>query len=119
MGQLNVQKGNAAIDAKDMRGWLVGHFVPEEFGLRHSDDVEIKWGVHKAGEARTEWVTDETRTAICILISGKFEAELRERTIVIDTPGDYLMWGKGVDHRWRVSEDTVTFTIRWPSVPVS
>ncbi len=114
----NVQTGNAIADSSDTRGWLVGHFFDEaKFGLRHSDDVEIKWGAHKAGDERSEWVTGETRTAIVILVSGCFVIDFRDKTIVVDKPGDYVMWGKGVDHKWHITEDTVTITIRWPSVP--
>jgi hypothetical protein len=66
--QLPTQAGNIELDAADTRGWLIGHFIDEKHGLRHSDDVELKWAVHKADEAREEWVTGETRTAIGILI---------------------------------------------------
>ena len=110
-----IQSGNAAEDSTETRGWFVGHFIEQSLGLRHSDDVELKWGVHKAGEARTEWVTGESRTTIALLISGKFEAEFRDQTVTLSKPGDYAMWGTGVDHKWQVIEDAVVLTIRWPS----
>ena len=119
MSKANIKTGNAATDSKETRGWFVGHFIDESLGLCHSDDVEIKWGVHKAGEERGEWMTGETRTALCILISGKFVAEFRDKTVTLEKPGDYVMWGKDVDHQWRVPEDTVTVTVRWPSVPTN
>jgi len=37
----------------------LANFIGESLGLRHTDDVELKWGVHKAGEAREEWVKGE------------------------------------------------------------
>lgn len=77
--QFPIQTGNAAIDSQDTRGWLIGNFIDEKFGLRHTDDVELKWGVQAAGSAREEWVTGENRTAIGILISGTFEMEFRDR----------------------------------------
>ena len=49
-----VQTGNAAIDSADTRSWLIGHFINEELGLRHTKDVELKWATHTAGEAREE-----------------------------------------------------------------
>ena len=110
-----IQTGNAEIDSSSTRGWLIGEFIEKEFGLRHSEDVELKWGVLKAGDARTEWSTGETRTTIGILISGKFTMEFRDRTLTFENLGDYVMWGSGTDHKWNAPEDSVWLTIRWPS----
>lgn len=115
--QSPIQTGNALIDSKDTRGWIVGSFIEEKFGLRQTSDVEIKWGVHPAGSSRDEWVTGETRTSIGILISGSFEIEFRDQTVSFDKPGDYVMWGPGTDHKWRASSDCVWLTVRWPSMP--
>lgn len=41
----NVYVGSADVDAACDRGWLLGHFKPAG-DVRHSDGVEIKWGVH-------------------------------------------------------------------------
>lgn len=112
----SIQTGNAEIDTSDTRGWLVGGFIQERFGLRHTGDVEIKWGVHTAGSAREEWVTGESRTTIGILVSGTFEVEFRDQTVVFDRPGDYVMWGPGTDHRWRAPTDCILLTVRWPSI---
>jgi hypothetical protein len=49
---LGVFAGNAAEIGSRQRGWFVGHFSGEP-ALR-TNDVEIKWGVHAAGDARTE-----------------------------------------------------------------
>lgn len=111
-----IRTGNAKRDSTDTRGWFVGSFLPKDLGLRHSDDVELKWGTHSAGESRDEWVTGETRTAISILISGNFELEFRDQTVNLSEPGDYVMWGPGVDHRWKALGDSVILTVRWPSV---
>lgn len=111
----NIQTGNAELDSLETRGWFVGSFIEEKFGLRHSDDVEIKWGVLKEGDARTEWVTGETRTTIGILITGKFTMEFRDESMTFEKPGDYVMWGSGTDHKWHAPEDAIWLTIRWPS----
>lgn len=113
----DIQTGNASLDSQDTRGWFVGHFINEQFGLRHRDDIELKWGTHKAGEARADWVTGETRTTIGILISGKFTIEFRDRSVTFENPGDYVIWGPGTDHKWTADEDTTWLTIRWPSSP--
>lgn len=109
--------GNAAIDAKDHRGWLVGHFMDDD-DVRRSQDVEIKWGVHAGGEARAEWQGDEHRTTVLLLIRGRFRIELSVDSFVLEHEGDYAMWGAGVGHSWRAEEDSVVVTIRWPSKPL-
>jgi hypothetical protein len=115
---MGIQKGNAAIDGREYRGWLVGRFADVTQGLRHSEDVEIRWGQHMAGDERAEWMTGETRTAISILISGKIEIIFRDQTVELSKQGDYVMWGPGVDHKSRCLEDTVVLTVRWPSIDI-
>ena len=106
--------GNAVTDAN--RGWFVGSFFDPTLGLRHSDEVEVKWGIHKVGEVRAEWVTGEARTTLAVLVSGEWEMIFPDRTVVLSKPGDFVMWGKGVDHKWKARAETVLVTIRWPSI---
>ncbi len=112
----NVYVGNAAPDAAGDHGWLLGHFKPPG-DPRHSDDVEIKWGVHPPGDERAQWATEEKRTALLILISGRFRVELRGRSVLLSKQGDYVVWGQGVDHSWYAEEESVVMTVRWPSIP--
>ncbi|MEU4681186.1 signal peptidase I [Micromonospora sp. NPDC023737] len=111
-----VYVGNAGIDGATNGGWLLGHFMPPH-EVRHSTDVEVKWGVHPQGETRARWATGERRTALLVLISGRFRVELRDRTVVLGSPGDYVVWGRGVDHSWYAEQESVVLTVRWPSVP--
>ncbi|MFG3439155.1 signal peptidase I [Nonomuraea sp. NPDC047897] len=113
---MTVHVGNAYLDAAEDAGWLLGHFRPGG-DPRHSADVEVKWGVHAAGDVRAEWTTGETRTALLVLISGRFRVELPGRSVLLERRGDYVLWGRGVDHSWRADEDSVVLTVRWPSVP--
>jgi hypothetical protein len=108
--------GNAAQDGAKTRGWLVGHFLGPEGGIRTSSDVEVKWGVHPAGERREGMVTADVRTTVLMLVSGRFEIELDGTSHMLQESGDYVMWGPGVDHIWDAHEDTVIITVRWPSV---
>ncbi len=109
--------GNAAIDSKDRRGWLVGYFLDEDDGVRASDAVEIKWGIHPAGEERHAWQTDEQRTTVILLVKGRFRLELSTGVFVLKEEGDYAMWGPGIEHLWHAEEDSVVITVRWPSTP--
>lgn len=79
--------------------------------------MEIKWGVHPKGDERAQWVRGEERTALQVLISGRFRLEFPGRTVVLAEQGDYVVWGRGVDHSWYAEEDAVVLTVRWPSVP--
>ena len=112
-----VYVGRAAEDGEHNQGWLLGHFMPKG-DLLNSDEVEVKWGVHPPGQRRAAWATGEVRTALLVLIRGAFNIELRDRTVVLREPGDYVVWGPGEDHSWQAGgEETVVLTVRWPSLP--
>jgi hypothetical protein len=111
-----VYVGNAGTDAISDRGWLLGHFKSPG-DVRHSADVEIKWGVHPRGDERAQWVTGEKRTALLVLISGRFRVELPGRSVLLANQGDYVVWTPGVDHSWYAEEESVVLTVRWPSIP--
>lgn len=107
--------GNAGVDAPADRGWLLGHFkVPGD--IRHSRDVEIKWGMHQPGERRAQWVTGERRTALLMLISGRFRVELPGHDVLLARQGDYVVF-HGIGHSWEAEEESILLTVRWPSVP--
>jgi hypothetical protein len=110
-----IYAGSAPEDAAECRGWLLGHFMPPG-DIRHSADVEIKWGVHPRGDQRAQWVTAEVRTALIVLVSGRFRIEFREQSVVLAKRGDYVVF-QGVDHSWFAEEDSVIVGVRWPSVP--
>ena len=106
--------GNATTDAAT-RGWLLGHFMPTG-DPRNSDAVEIKWGVHPAGEQRPGWVTDDPRSILSVLISGRFRIDLPDRSVVLARQGDYVVF-HGVNHTWQAEEESVVVSVRWPSLP--
>jgi hypothetical protein len=107
--------GNAAVDGAAEHGWLLGHFRPGD-DARHSDDVEIKWGIHAPGDQRAEWVAGERRSALVLLVSGRFRVDLPGRSVLLAKQGDYVVF-HGVSHSWRAEEASVVLSVRWPSVP--
>lgn len=107
--------GNAAEDGRDTRGWLLGHFIDPAEGVRSSKHVEVKWGIHPAGDERPEWTSDDQRTTLVLLIQGNFQIELTEASIALTRQGDYALWGRGIDHSWRAIADSIVVTVRWPS----
>jgi hypothetical protein len=106
--------GNAAVDTA-ARGWFLGHFMPDG-DARHAKDVEIKWGVHPAGERRRAWHPDDRRSTLSILIGGRFLIEFPDRVVVLAEQGDYVLYN-GVGHAWHAEEASTLVTIRWPSLP--
>jgi hypothetical protein len=112
----NWYTGNATDDAQAHRGWLPGNFIQPDDSVRATPDVEVKWGIHPAGQGRSDRYTGETRTSMLILVSGRFRQELSVRTVVLEHPGDYVVWGPGIDHTWQAEADSVVITIRWPSL---
>lgn len=115
----NWYTGNATEDAGEHRGWLLGHFIdPSAAAVRSTEAVEVKWGIHPAGQQRPGgWTADEQRSTLVLLVSGRFHVELAVRDVLLSRQGDYVVWGPGIDHTWRADEDSVVVTIRWPSVP--
>jgi len=110
--------GNAAEDGRgDARGWILGHFLDSSNGVRSTDDVEVKWGIHPAGDKRSEWTTDDQRTTMVLLVDGHFTVSLTDGRVELNKQGDYAVWGPGIDHSWEAEEDSVVLTVRWPSLP--
>jgi quercetin dioxygenase-like cupin family protein len=85
--------------------------------VRMNKDVEIKWGLHPAGEERANWHDNEKRTTVLILVSGRFRIDLSTDSHVLARQGDYAMWGPGIGHSWQAEQDSVVITVRWPGTP--
>jgi hypothetical protein len=66
----NWHSGNAAEDGRKTRGWILGHFIDPSQGVRSSNDVEVKWGIHPAGEKRHAWTADDQRTTLVLMVQG-------------------------------------------------
>jgi quercetin dioxygenase-like cupin family protein len=115
----NWRTGNAYDDSRQTRGWLLGHFIDPTEGVRSTQAVEVKWGVHPSGDKRAEWTADDQRTTLVLLVEGNFTVHLTEGTAPLTRQGDYAIWGPGVDHSWEALTDSVVITVRWPSAPPS
>ncbi len=109
--------GNAPLEGAARGGWFVGHFLGTDAGLRSTAEIEVKWGVHAAGEARSEWSIAGEAQTLSILISGRFRLQFVGRDCVLSQPGDYVLWAAGVPHGWTAEEASTILTIRWPSKP--
>lgn len=109
--------GNAARSGREYREWFTGRFIPPEFGLR-SAPVELKWSRRDEGWVRG-WSGPADGTSITILIDGSMALSFkgaRDATVVLDEPGDYVMWGPGERHNCVALEDCTVLTVRWNEV---
>ncbi len=124
--------GNAASDSENFGQWFVGNiqkwcensnnppFIPEQFGLRQNEAVEIKWAKHEKGEERHSWAKCADRIAICVLIRGdmifKFHDPKEDNKTVqqrLSKEGDYLIWKEDVEHSWVAMEESLIIIVRW------
>lgn len=114
-----VTVGNAETD--QFQGWFIGQFVDADGGLRSRQDIEVKWGVHPAGETRPKgWSLTRSATTISILIEGAVVTRFRgpgwQREVKLEHKGDYVIFEPGVEHTWHNDVDALVLTIRTPSV---
>lgn len=100
------------------RGWFLGHFIKEGSPFK-TDAFELQWRKLKAGEEKPALGTQKVAKTIGILVYGKFEFSFpdKNKKITIDKEGDFVFYDAGITHSWRVIEDTLLISIRWPSIP--
>jgi hypothetical protein len=110
--------GNAALASRNTRGWLLGHFMPGADNPLRSDDVELKWFAHPAGDTRPEWAPGNPVRTLNVLIRGRFVLLFPEREVTLANEGDYVLFGPDVPHSFRSLEDSLVLTVRWPSIRV-
>jgi quercetin dioxygenase-like cupin family protein len=111
----NVITGNAQREADKRRGWFVGEFITPSEDPRSTSAVEVKWGIHAAGDRRSQWTEPSETTSLSILVSGRFCLQFPDGDVVLASQGDYVLWLPGVAHSWWAEETSVVLTVRWPS----
>jgi quercetin dioxygenase-like cupin family protein len=112
---MGIVKGNFNIESPAHRGWIMGHFMEDESPFK-TENVEIKWGIHKAGEKKEVVAQNCTAHSLGILIRGKFTFLFDNQKVTLDKEGDYAFYSSGTAHSWTVEQDCLFLTIRWPSV---
>ena len=111
----DIVSGHASLDGVDHRGWFVGEFVDLPGDPRRTREVEVKWGLYRAGEERRAWVQNDRATTLSILISGRFRVLYPGREVLLAQQGDYVIHRPRIPHSWFADEDSIVLTIRWPS----
>lgn len=100
--------GNAHIDARHTKGWLVGSFM--KGGLYHPN-TEVKFSKHSAGEMK-DWSISKSET-LTILIKGSMSLIFNPTVFLLTQEGEYVRFGEEY-HASMFHEDTLMVTIRWP-----
>ncbi len=113
----NLVFGNAKEEGGKGGGWFLGHFITPKDDPRSTEELEVKWGVHQAGDSRTEWAVNNQAATLAILIHGEFRLQFEHREIVLSREGDYVLWSAGVAHTWIAETDCTILTVRYPSKP--
>ncbi|MBC6435384.1 signal peptidase I [Nostoc sp. HG1] len=106
--------GNAIADGVNQHGWFIGHFIDEN-SARCTSEVEVKWGVHTAGDQRSQWSINHTATTLSILVHGRFRLYFPDHEILLAHEGDYALWLPEVAHNWVAEADSAVITVRLPS----
>ena len=45
------------------------------------------------------------------------EIYFKDEIVKLEKEGDFVIFDKGVDHSWKVLEDSTILSVRWPSLP--
>ena len=128
-----IKTGNTITDGKEFRFWVVGRveqwckarnipFDPEKYGLRNSSNIEVKWGIYEKGDSRSEWASCSSMIGMSILIRGDAAFYFRDvkdqinyKEVRLKNEGDYVLWKEEVEHTWKIHENSVFLTLRWPA----
>ena len=115
-----IRTGNLHKNSKEKRGWVIGHFMEEETGLK-TQNFEVKLAEHKKGESEERLdasVRDKTKTLV-FLIRGKYVFSFSDpnREVVLSKEGDYVFYGASAKYIRRAEEDSLVVVLRWPSIP--
>jgi len=83
-------------------------------------NLSLKWFEHQLDDC-PEWgqakPPSQGRTLSLLAGAGEFELRFRrgpdELVLVLDVPGDYALWGEGLEHCWRPLRPSSMLTMRW------
>jgi quercetin dioxygenase-like cupin family protein len=113
-----VAAGNAKQDGKNHKSWFVGRFIGEP--LRRTEDVEVKWAFHPAGDSKGRLTANAGAATITILLRGRFRFTFARdgasQEVLLENEGDYALWHPGVRHDYLAETDSVLLSVRWPSL---
>lgn len=108
--------GNAIDLGAAHRGWFIGDFLGSDSPLK-TDKMEAKLGQHPKGQ-QSKHPKDRPVATLTILLSGKFRFVFPDGSVhFLEKPLDFIFVDPGQQNSWEALEDSVTLTIRTPSIP--
>lgn len=83
-------------------------------------DVAMKWFVHSPDDDQS-WGENKPTSAgrTMSILAGDGELELvftrdgNTYTLTLDEPGDFAIWGPGLEHSWKPIKLSTVLTLRW------
>src|SRR5687767_4759705 len=113
--------GNAQQDGVENQGWLISPYQKEGSPL-HQRGFQFKVHYAKAGleKPAAKATKDDDNWTVQFVAFGRVRTsfpatEKRGEKHVEVGPGEYCIWGPGVLHYWKILEDTLVITSRWPA----
>jgi hypothetical protein len=108
---------HGGISAESLR-FLRHRSHPE--GAQPVEDVALKWFAHHPDDP-PEWgeikPLSTGRTLSLLAGEGAFELcfsrEGEALRVVLEEPGDFVIWGPGLSHSWRTLQPSLVVTLRW------
>lgn len=109
--------GNAAAIAATNRGWFIGNFQEIAPELR-TGVMEVKLGLHRAGEKRDRWSANRRVTTLSIVVSGVQRLLVPGQEFILGGTGNstFHFLQPGVPHKWEILEDATIYTVRVPGI---
>ena len=89
-------------------------------GPQGVEDLALKWFAHSPADP-PEWGQGKPistgRTLSLLAGKGAFALWFRrgdqEARVVLEEPGDFALWGPGLQHSWHVLQPSLVVTLRW------
>lgn len=108
--------GKVSKQQKDLKGWLVGQFLPENTPFK-DDNVEIYYKTFSKGDTSDKLHKHPQGKEYLIVISGKATVRIGDEIIELQA-GDYVaITNNTPDCLVEVEEDFSIIGIRYPSIP--
>jgi hypothetical protein len=77
--------------------------------FQHDPSDDPRWGCLKP--------TSTGRTLSLLASAGAFELHFQrgrlQLRLLLDQPGDFALWGEGLEHSWRALAPSTVMTLRW------
>jgi len=101
--------------AAEHRDWVVGPFVKTDTGESLTSRFEVKTGMVKKGEGRTEWTESYSGQSWMMILEGLCETifliDGKEEVVEL-SPGEAILWDNTIPHKNNILEDTTYIMVR-------